>query len=285
MDKVDYKNKVERKLQHNDTREVWRGMKNITGYKLKNSQATAGDVDKAYEFNLFYSRFDTVTRAILASPSLHSTSPASAPSPTPPSPHCSSPNTTATTPIPPGSPPFFSVDEVRMELRRLRPGKAVGPDDVCPRLLRVCADQLAEPFQRLFNLRLQVEMVPVLWKTSYLVPAPKAGCPAELNDYRPMALTSHIMKTLEWLILRHLRPQTIHALDPLQFRYQEHIGVDDTVLYVQHRAYSYVDEPGSQARIMFFDLSAFNTIQPLLLREKLGLMESNLHSHPGSLSD
>ena len=200
------------------------------------------------------------------SPSLPPTSPASAPSPTPPSPQCSSPNTATTTPIPPISPPFFSGDEVRMELRRLRPGKATGPDDVCPRLLKVCVDQLAEPLQLLFNLSLQEGRVPVLWKTSCLVPVPKAGRPAELNDYRPVSLTSHIMKTLERLILRHLRPQTIHALDPLQFRYREHTGVDDTLLYLLHRAYSYLDELGSQVRIMFFDFSsAFNTIQPLLL--------------------
>ena len=209
MAKVDYK-KVERKLQHNDTRDVWRGM--------KNSQATAGDVDKANEFNLFYNKFDTATVACSASPSLPSASPASAPSSTP------------------------------------------GPDDVCPRLLKVCADQLAEPLQWLFNLSLQVGRVPVL------VPVPKAGRLAELNHYRPVALASHIMKTLERLILCHLRPQTIHALDPLQFRYWEHIGVDNTVLCLLHRAYSYLDEPGSRVRIMFFDFSsAFNTIQPLLL--------------------
>ena len=187
-----------------------------TSYKLKNSQATAGDVDKANEFNLFYNRFDTATRACSASPSFPSTSPASTLSPTPPSPHCSSPNTAATTPIPPSSPPFFPVDEVRMELRRLRPGKAASPDDVCPRLLKVCVDQLAEPLQQLFNLSLQVGSVPVMWKASCLVPVPKAGCPTELNDYRPVALISHVMKTLKWLILHHLRPQTIHTLDPLQ---------------------------------------------------------------------
>ena len=81
------------------------------------------------------------------------------------------------------------------------------------------------------------------------------------------------MKTLERLFLRHLRPLTEHALDPLQFGYRESVGVDDVVLYLLHRAYSYMDEPGSQVRIMFFNFSsAFNTIQPLLLREKLERM-------------
>ena len=106
-----------------------------------------------------------------------------------------------------------------MELKKLNAGKAAGPDKVCPRLLKVCADQLAEPLQELFNLSLQSGRVPVLWKTSCLVPVPKTGRPAVLNDYRPVALTSHVMKTLERLFLRHLRPLTEHEVDPLQFGY------------------------------------------------------------------
>ncbi len=47
------KKKVERKLQHYYIREVWRVM-NITGYK-KDSQTTEGNLDRANEFNLFYS--------------------------------------------------------------------------------------------------------------------------------------------------------------------------------------------------------------------------------------
>ena len=37
----------------------------------------------------------------------------------------------------------------------------------------------------------------MLWKTSCLVPVPKKPSPSVLNDYRPVALTSHIMKALE----------------------------------------------------------------------------------------
>lgn len=58
--KVDYKNKVERKLQHNNIKEVWKGMRSITRYKKKNSQTTEVNVDKASEFNQFFNRFDRV---------------------------------------------------------------------------------------------------------------------------------------------------------------------------------------------------------------------------------
>ena len=51
-------------------------------------------------------------------------------------------------------------------------------------------------------------------------------------------------------------------LDPLQFSYQKHIGVEDGILYMLHWAYAYWDVPGSYVH-MFFDFSsAFNTTHP-----------------------
>lgn len=49
--------------------------------------------------------------------------------------------------------------------------------------------------------------------------------------------------------------------------------MDDAVIYLLQRAHSHLDGPGSTVRITFLDFSsAFNTIQPLLLREKLQVM-------------
>ena len=310
--KVDYKNKVEGKLRDNNIKEVWKGMRNITGFKKKNGQVFEEDVDKANDFNQFYNRFDRgggccpdpagrVSPAVTSVTSTTSDTPSAAAFSSSlvyplccsgiPKPVSAAPTTTLLLTLPSWSSLTGSchlssasvdtatsdqrslsltIEEVRAELRRLHTGKAAGPDGVCPKLLKDCATQLAEPLHNLFNLSLQTEKVPVLWKTSCLVPVPKTGRPVEMNDYRPVALTSHIMKTLERLILRHLKPQVAQELDPLQFAYQEHIGVEDAVLFMLHRAYAYLDVPGSYVRIMFFDFSsAFNTIQPLILRDKL----------------
>ena len=74
-------------------------------------------------------------------------------------------------------------------------------------------------------MSLQIEKVPVLWKTSCLIPVPKLGKPVELNDYRPVALTFHIMKTLERLLVSRMRLQVAEDLDPLPFAYQKRVGV------------------------------------------------------------
>ncbi|KAF7649727.1 hypothetical protein LDENG_00137040, partial [Lucifuga dentata] len=64
------------------------------------------------------------------------------------------------------------------------------------------------------------------------------------------------------------------GLDPLQFAYQANIGVEDAIIYLLHRAYSHLDKSDSSVRIMFFDFtSAFNTIQPELLGDKLRTMQ------------
>lgn len=78
----------------------------------------------------------------------------------------------AATLIVPGH-PSFTVDEVK--LKRLRPGKAAGLNGVCSRLLKDCAAQLVELLQWLFSISLRLDMVPLQWKTSCLVPVPKVG--------------------------------------------------------------------------------------------------------------
>ncbi|KAL6470652.1 hypothetical protein MHYP_G00217710 [Metynnis hypsauchen] len=142
----------------------------------------------------------------------------------------------------------------------------------------LCTPSLQIKLEHIFNLSLRLGRVPTLWKTSCIIPIPKRGRPSELNDFRPVALTSHVMKTLERLLLHLLRPQVQHATDPLQFAYRERVGVEDAMLYLLHRAHSYLDKGGCAVRVMFFDFSnAFNTIQPLQLRDKLSNMQVDPH--------
>ncbi|KAI4887201.1 hypothetical protein NFI96_031265, partial [Prochilodus magdalenae] len=161
-------------------------------------------------------------------------------------------------------------DMVRNELRKIKAKKAAGPDGISARLLKSCGDQLCEVVEHMFNMSLKLGRVPQLWKTSCVVPVPKTQHPKDLNSYRPVALTSHLMKSLERLVLTHLRPLVRPSMDPLRFAYQPGVGVDDAVICLLHRALSHLEKPGSTVRITFFDFSsAFNTIQPGLLKDKL----------------
>ncbi|KAK3571564.1 hypothetical protein QTP86_013194 [Hemibagrus guttatus] len=78
------------------------------------------------------------------------------------------------------------------------------------------------------------------------------------------------MKSFERLMLSYLKDITDPLLDPLQFTYRANRSVDNAVNMALHFILQHLDSPGSYARILFVDFSsAFNTIIPALLRDKL----------------
>ncbi len=91
-----------------------------------------------------------------------------------------------------------------------------------------------------------------------------------LNDYRPVALTSVVMKSFERLVLAYLKASTGPLLDPLQFVYRANRSLDDAVNTGLHFIQQHLDRPGTYVRILFVDFnSAFNTIIPDTLQNKL----------------
>ena len=60
--KDSYRRKLERKLQQNNTREIWSDMRTITDFRSTSSGAD-GSVARANELNLFFIRFDTAALA------------------------------------------------------------------------------------------------------------------------------------------------------------------------------------------------------------------------------
>ncbi|KAI3357770.1 hypothetical protein L3Q82_015528, partial [Scortum barcoo] len=77
---------------------------------------------------------------------------------------------------PPAAKQREGVDQVRTQLKKIKARKATGPDGISSRLLRDCADQLCQVVcHYIFNLSLSLERVPVLWKTSCVVPVPKTS--------------------------------------------------------------------------------------------------------------
>ncbi|KAI3374584.1 hypothetical protein L3Q82_021157 [Scortum barcoo] len=86
--------------------------------------------------------------------------------------------------------------------------KAPGPDAVSPSCLKVCTDQLTPIVTQIFNRSLELCEVPSCFKCSTILPIPKKPSITGLNDYRPIALTSVVMKSFKRLVLAHLKDIT-----------------------------------------------------------------------------
>ena len=125
-----------------------------------------------------------------------------------------------------------SEDEVRRAFQHVNPNKASGPDNIAPRVLKTCAEQLAHIFCIIFNECFSTNTVPAAWKTACTVPVPERPVISSLNDLRLVALTSALMKVCERVVLCKLDSVVKDYTDPLQFAYRRNRSTGGVVLYV-----------------------------------------------------
>ncbi len=177
--KRNYSGKLRIQLSSSDSASVWKGMKDITSYKTP-SPSTVENQQQADNLNEFYYRFEKT-------------------------PHTHSGHLSTQTLTPPATPvsPILAIqiieDEVCQVFRKQKRKKTIGPDGVTPACLISCADQLAPIFKMIFNRSLELCEVPSCFKHSTIITIPKKPKITGLNDYRPVALMSVVMKSFEKL--------------------------------------------------------------------------------------
>jgi hypothetical protein len=253
--KRQYKDKIESQYSAGNIRAAWQGIKNMSSINKRvdfsNKPVSLEGVDDQEipnVLNLFYARFekhDFSEDLADVKDSLSS----------------DSGNVFDET--------ILSSEIVTDIFKRLNVNKAPGPDGICGRTLRLCAEQLGGVFHHLFQLSLESGRIPQLWKFSNVVPIPKISNPKQPNDFRPVALTSLVMKTVEKIVKRAVLNLTETNLDPLQFAYRAGRGVEDAKLFILNTLYVHLEKPKAHARLLFADFSsAFNTVQPHILAKK-----------------
>jgi len=162
-----------------------------------------------------------------------------------------------------------SITTLNVSLR-VNVHKAPGPDNIPGCVLKACAPDLAGVFTDIFNLSLSPSVVPNSFKGATIIPVPKKPSVSCLNDYRPVVLTSVVMKCFERLVKDHITSCLSPALDLLQFAYRLNRSTDDAVALALNTALFHLDQNNIYVRMLFIDFSsAFNTIVPSRLIMKL----------------
>lgn len=84
--------------------------------------------------------------------------------------------------------------------------------------------------------------VPALWKRSVITSIPKKTRPFENNDFRPVALTSIVMKCFEKYIVSILKSEVSSKLDPWQFAYKQASSAEDAVGSIIHLVSKHLED-------------------------------------------
>ena len=116
----------------------------------------------------------------------------------------------------------FTESDIEYACSELTLSSAPGPDGVPAALLKNCRKELKYPLYTLWRASLQQGTIPPDLLLVLISPVHKGGSRAEPSQYRPVALTSHIIKVFERVVRRalvtHLEAQDLLPADQHGFR-------------------------------------------------------------------
>jgi len=98
----------------------------------------------------------------------------------------------------------LTEDIVFRKLLSLNGTKAPGADNMHPYLLKSCAESLRKPVFLLAQQSLSDGSLPDIWKKAHITPIFKKGCKFQATNYRPISLTSQVVKLIETIIREQL---------------------------------------------------------------------------------
>ena len=164
----------------------------------------------------------------------------------------------------------FTSQEFAAALKHLKPGKAPGPDSICPEPITHAGAALKSWLCGFLSSCLRHLKTPKVWRRALVVAIPKPQKPVEdLKSYRPISFVCVPYKILERLI--HARVEPI--VDPLLPRQQAGFRrgrstMDQAVLLTQNIENSF--EAKKKAGAVFVDLTAaYDTVWHRVLTCKL----------------
>ena len=89
-------------------------------------------------------------------------------------------------------------------LKGLNPSKALGPDELHPRVLKELASELGPMFAHLFQQSVNTGEIPKEWSLANICPLHKKGDRSLACNYRPVSLTCVLCKLLEHIVCSNI---------------------------------------------------------------------------------
>ena len=97
---------------------------------------------------------------------------------------------------------LFTPEDVKKLLIGVNVNKALGPDEIHPRVLKEAAEVIFLPLYCIMRQSIDQCSLPSIWKTANVTPIFKKGDRVLAENYRPVSLTSQVCKICE-KIIRH----------------------------------------------------------------------------------
>ncbi|KAL1446868.1 hypothetical protein WDU94_009856 [Cyamophila willieti] len=145
--------------------------------------------------------------------------------------------------IPPQDIPPFTPDELGEALLKMKNGKAPGPDQITPEILKCIGISHPTILLNTFNKLLETGHFPKIWKSARVVLLPKPGkAPLDPTGYRPLSLLDTMGKLFESLINKRI--QGCLNLSPEQYGFRPKRSTVNAI----ERVYRFADVERTMSR-------------------------------------
>lgn len=136
--------------------------------------------------------------------------------------------------------------------------KAIGPDNISHKMIKLTKFTISKPLCLLFNRSLAENKFPKNWpwKLAHVIPLFKKDDPSVASNYRPVSLLSCVSKLLERIIFKHV--YNFFHCNNLFYKYQAGFLPGHSTVYqlivTYHNIVKSIDD-GKSCCIVFCDLS------------------------------
>jgi hypothetical protein len=158
--------------------------------------------------------------------------------------------------------PLSSVSnsDVINAIKRLRPSKSAGLDNIPGFIIKGCIDIFVPILKHIFNLSLSEHCLPILWKQAAIIPVFKNGKRTPVSNYRAISLVSNFSKLFEFVIRDYISHYLKSKISPYHHGFTKVKSAStNLVAYVDFIAPLVGSQ--RQADAIYFDLSnAFDLV-------------------------
>ena len=99
---------------------------------------------------------------------------------------------------------YFTPVDVKNLIGAINVNKAMGPDEIHPRVLKELVEQIYFPLYCIMRQSIDEGVLPDIWKVAHVTPIFKKGNEMLTENYRPVSLTSQVCKLCEKIIRQRI---------------------------------------------------------------------------------
>ena len=166
--------------------------------------------------------------------------------------------------------PLFTLDELRSAIRRIKPNKAPGPDELPADLFTILDPDSEQLLLKVYNSAWTSETTPQEWSEATVVSIFKGkGSDSLPENYRPISLLNAIYKLYAAMLQARLLESCEHKLRPTQFGFRPHRSTLHP-LFTVRRAMEWSTMTNTPLHLLFLDWKqAFDSLDHTAMLEAL----------------